>query len=225
MFKPRFEGQPAHITPPIAPYHAGPAGMVYDPGTALSDEWRNHFFVASFQGSAANARIRAFRLRTDGAGFALESDRVLLQGILTVGMKFGPDGALYLADWIRGWESKGEGRIWKVDSPAAALERRASGRAVAARGRISTRAPRADLGAAAAACRHAGAAEGPVRAGPARRRHHAPAGCAPGAITSSRGSTACGASRSSLVRTRSTRRCSRSSSTIPIPRSGRKPPG
>ena len=32
MFKPRFEGQPAHITPPIAPYHAGPAGMAYDPG-------------------------------------------------------------------------------------------------------------------------------------------------------------------------------------------------
>ena len=117
MFRPRFEGQAAHITPPIAPYHAGPAGMVYDPGTALSDEWRNHFFVASFPGSAANARIYAFRLRNEGAGFALESDRVLLQGILTVGMKFGPDGALYLADWIRGWESKDEGRIWKVDSP------------------------------------------------------------------------------------------------------------
>jgi HEAT repeat protein len=94
--------------------------MVYDPGTALSDEWRKHFFVASFPGSAANARIYAFRLRNEGAGFALESDRVLLQGILTVGMKFGPDGALYLADWMRGWESKNEGRIWKVDSPPAA---------------------------------------------------------------------------------------------------------
>jgi len=120
MFKPRFEGQPAHITPPIAPYHAGPAGMAYDPGTALSDEWRKHFFVANFQGSAANARIYAFRLRNEGAGFALESDRVLLQGILTVGLKFGPDGALYLADWIRGWEAKNEGRIWKVDARIAA---------------------------------------------------------------------------------------------------------
>jgi quinoprotein glucose dehydrogenase len=120
MFKPRFEGQAAHITPPIAPYHAGPAGMVYDPGTALSDEWRNHFFVASFTGSAATARIYAFRLKPEGAGFALERDTVLLQGILTVGMKFGPDGALYLADWMRGWDSKDEGRIWKVDSPVAA---------------------------------------------------------------------------------------------------------
>jgi putative membrane-bound dehydrogenase-like protein len=120
MFKPRFEGQAAHITPPIAPYHPGPAGMVYEPGTALSDEWRKHFFVASFQGSAAAARIYAFRLKNEGAGFALESDRVLLQGILTVGLKFGPDGALYLADWIRGWNPKNEGRIWKVDSRVAA---------------------------------------------------------------------------------------------------------
>ena len=120
MFKPRFDGQAAHITPPIAPYHAGPAGMVYDTGTTLSDEWRNHFLVASFQGSAANARIYAFRLKADGAGFALDRDTVLLQGILTVGMKFGPDGALYLADWMSGWDSKNKGRIWKVDSPVTA---------------------------------------------------------------------------------------------------------
>ncbi len=121
MFRPRFEGQAAHITPPIAPYHAGPAGMAYDPGTALSDEWRGHFFVASFAGAASSARIYAFRLKQEGAGFTLERDRVLLQGILTVGMKFGPDGALYLADWMRGWDSKGEGRIWKVDSAVGAL--------------------------------------------------------------------------------------------------------
>jgi putative membrane-bound dehydrogenase-like protein len=119
MFKPRFEGQPAHLTPPIAAYHPGPAGMVYDPGTALSDEWRRHFFVAGFRGSASNAVIRAFRLRAEGAGFALESDKVLLQGILTVGLKFGPDGALYLADWITGWDSKGDGRVWRVAAPGA----------------------------------------------------------------------------------------------------------
>ena len=121
MFRPRFEGQAAHITPPIAPYHAGPAGMVHDPGTALSDDWRGQFFVSSFAGAASSARIYAFRLRAEGAGFALERDSVLLQGILTVGMKFGPDGALYLADWMRGWDSKDKGRIWKVDSAAGAL--------------------------------------------------------------------------------------------------------
>ncbi len=120
MFKPRFAGQAAHIIPPVAAYHAGPSGMVYNPGTALSDEWRNYFFVSSFPGSAAGARIYGFKLKADGAGFSLEDDKVLLRGILTVGLKFGPDGALYLADWITGWDSKNKGRIWKLDSPAAA---------------------------------------------------------------------------------------------------------
>ena len=35
-------------------------------------------------------------------------------------MKFGPDGALYLADWIEGWEPKKRGRVWKLDVPASA---------------------------------------------------------------------------------------------------------
>ena len=120
MFKPRFAGQAAHIIPPVAAYHAGPSGMVYNPGTALTDEWRNYFFVSSFPGAAAGARIYGFKLKADGAGFSLEDDKVLLRGILTVGLKFGPDGALYLADWITGWDSKNKGRIWKLDSPSAA---------------------------------------------------------------------------------------------------------
>src|SRR5690606_6786414 len=45
-YTPRFDEQSAHILPPIAPYHAGPTGMVYNPGTALSERWQNHFFVA-----------------------------------------------------------------------------------------------------------------------------------------------------------------------------------
>ena len=120
MFKPRFAGQAAHIVPPVAAYHSGPSGMVYNPGTALSEEWKNYFFVSSFPGSAAGARIYGFKLKEDGAGFALVDDKVVLRGILTVGLKFGPDGALYLADWITGWDSKNKGRIWKLDAPAAA---------------------------------------------------------------------------------------------------------
>ncbi len=120
MFKPRFAGQAAHIVPPVAAYHSGPSGMVYNPGTALSDEWKNYFFVSSFPGAAAGARVYGFKLKEDGAGFALVDDKVVLRGILTVGLKFGPDGALYLADWITGWDSKNKGRIWKLDTPAAA---------------------------------------------------------------------------------------------------------
>ena len=120
MFKPRHAGQTAHIVPPIANWHAGPSGMAYNPGTALSDEWRRHFFVTSFPGAPGNAVIYGFTLKEDGAGFAMEQERELLRGILTVGIRFGPEGALYLTDWITGWDSKNSGRLWKLDAPAAA---------------------------------------------------------------------------------------------------------
>ena len=119
MFKPRFEGQAAYITPPIAAYHSGPAGMAYNPGTALGEEWRNTFFVAEFVGAPARSRIFGFRLRPEGASFELADDRQVTRGILAVGMDFGPDGALYVGDWLTGWGTKNIGRIWKIDVPGA----------------------------------------------------------------------------------------------------------
>ncbi len=120
MFKPRFEEQAAWFTPPVAAYDGGPAGMVYNPGTAMSDRWRRHFFVADFSGSRANARVNAFQLTPQGAGFIAGPSAVALTGILATGLKFGPDGALYVADWIEGWGTKSEGRIWKLDVPGGA---------------------------------------------------------------------------------------------------------
>ena len=119
-FQPRFENQSAHILPPITGYHAGPAGFAYNPGTALSDEWKDYFFVMSFRGSIANSPIYGFTLEESGAGFELKSDEEVLTGILAVGLDFGPDGALYMTDWRDGWGRNGEGRIWKLDAPSAA---------------------------------------------------------------------------------------------------------
>lgn len=119
MWKPRFDGQAAYFTPPIASYHSGPAGMAYNPGTALNDAWRNTFFVAEFTGSPARSHIFGFRLRPEGAGFAFADERVVVGGILATGLDFGPDGALYFADWIDGWGTKDQGRIWKLDVPGA----------------------------------------------------------------------------------------------------------
>lgn len=115
-YQPAFAGQAAHILPPVAPYHAGPTGMTYNPGSALSGQWANHFFVVEFNGTPARAGINAFSLQPKGASFTLASDKNLLRGILPTGLDFGPDGALYLSDWIEGWSLKQKGRVWKLDT-------------------------------------------------------------------------------------------------------------
>lgn len=119
LYKPRFEGQAAYIIPPIAAYHAGPSGMAYNPGTALSEEWNDHFFVTIFPGAPSNARIHGFTLEPNGAGFELGEDREMVRGLLSVGIDLGPDGALYLTDWRTGWAPGDSGRIWRMDAPAA----------------------------------------------------------------------------------------------------------
>ncbi len=118
LYRPRFAGQAAYITPPIAPWHAGPSGFDYNPGTALDDAWRGHFFSSVFTGAPGVATIQGFTLAPQGAGFRLDKDKLVARGLLTTGVKFGPDGALYLADWIEGWEPKDRGRIWKIDVAA-----------------------------------------------------------------------------------------------------------
>lgn len=115
LFRPRFAGQAAYITPPIAPWHAGPSGFDCNPGTALNERWRGWCFGATFPGEPAGATIRGIRLAPQGAGFRLAADTVVVQGVLTTGLQFGPDGAMYLADWIEGWEPKERGRIWRID--------------------------------------------------------------------------------------------------------------
>lgn len=117
MHLPRWEGQAAYFLPPLANYVNGPTGLVYNPGTALGPEYYKHFFVAEFRGSPSNSPIHAFTLKPDGAGFALDSTREVVSGLLPTGMDFGADGSLYFADWINGWGKKDAGRVWKLDVP------------------------------------------------------------------------------------------------------------
>ncbi|MFD2935679.1 HEAT repeat domain-containing protein [Spirosoma flavum] len=120
MYKPRFEGQAAYITPTIANFVSGPAGMRYNPGTALSPAYKNTFFIAEFVGSPARSGIHSFKLKPKGASFELGEQKKILGNVLATGIDFGPDGALYVADWINGWDAKDYGRIWKLDDKAGA---------------------------------------------------------------------------------------------------------
>lgn len=115
LFKPRWDGQAAYIIPPIMNFHNGPTGMVYNPGTALGSDWKNKYFLVEFVGTPTRSHIWSFGLKLKGASFVLDGEKDVVSGILPTGIKFGPDGALYAADWINGWDTKNYGRVWKLD--------------------------------------------------------------------------------------------------------------
>jgi quinoprotein glucose dehydrogenase len=119
LFLPRFEGQAAYITPCIQNYVSGPTGMVFNPGAGLGARWKDHFFLIEFVGSPANSGLHAFQLQPKGAGFELTKTEKIISGFLATGIDFGPDGALYMADWVNGWDDKFYGRIWKLTDETA----------------------------------------------------------------------------------------------------------
>ena len=115
LYIPRWEGQAAYIIPPIRNYHNGPTGMIFNPGTALGKKWLNKFFLVEFVGTATNSHIWSFDLKPKGASFDFKSEVDVVSGILPTGIRFGPEGALYAADWVTGWDIKNYGRVWKID--------------------------------------------------------------------------------------------------------------
>ncbi|HRG07262.1 MAG TPA: heme-binding protein, partial [Cyclobacteriaceae bacterium] len=115
LYIPRHEGQPAYILPTIKNFVNGPTGMLYNPGTALGKRFKNNFFIVEFVGNPTKSGIHAFKLKPKGASFEFVESKMILSGVLATGIDFGPDGALYMGDWIEGWGTKDYGRIWKLD--------------------------------------------------------------------------------------------------------------
>ncbi len=113
MWVPYYAGQPAHITPPISNYSVGPGGFKYNPGTALTPAYEDHFFLAQFPVQ----KITAFRAEPQGASFIMENEHVFHFGMMASAMNFGPDGAMYLADWDGKWQPNDRGAIWRLDDP------------------------------------------------------------------------------------------------------------
>jgi putative heme-binding domain-containing protein len=115
MAVPQWNGQPAYITPPIANFVNGPTGMLYNPGTALNEEWNKNFFVVEFVGNPARSGIHAFKLNPKGAFFELGESKKVLGNVLATGIDWAPDGTMMVADWIDGWGTKDIGRVWNLD--------------------------------------------------------------------------------------------------------------
>ena len=118
MWHPRWEGQAAYLNPPIANLGNGPSGLVYYPGTGLTDAYRNTFFLVDFKGSRSASGIYAVRVKRKGAGFELEEPERFIWGVLATDADFGYNGGLYFTDWVEGWGKPAKGRIYRIHNPA-----------------------------------------------------------------------------------------------------------
>ncbi|MGO9920581.1 MAG: PVC-type heme-binding CxxCH protein [Isosphaeraceae bacterium] len=118
LWYPAFAGQAAYIVPPIANIADGPSGLTYNPGVSLLPQsYQNHFFLVDFRGSSSQSGIRSFALEPQGASFRLVDSQRFLWSVLATDADFGPDGALYLCDWVEGWEKPNKGRLYRVVDP------------------------------------------------------------------------------------------------------------
>lgn len=113
LWKTRFDGQPAYVTPPIAHSLDGPAGFAFNPGTALAPAYRDYFFLTG----APGGKQIAFQLKPNGASFEVANEHEIGKGLPLVGINFGPDGGLYAVDWGGGYPLNQKGAIWKIDAP------------------------------------------------------------------------------------------------------------
>jgi putative membrane-bound dehydrogenase-like protein len=103
--------QPLFITPPLANYSNGPAGFAHEPGTALGPRLHGHFILDQFP----SGKMEAFTISPKGSTFEMSRPRLINAGIMGIGLSFGPDGALYMADWVGGYPLDEKGAIWRVD--------------------------------------------------------------------------------------------------------------
>ncbi len=109
-----FAGQAAYLLPPLKHVAAGPAGLCHDPGVGLPPEFAGRFFLADFHGTPAGSGVNAIAVGPQGAGFAVTDIDPFATSVTATDCEFGPDGDLYVLDWVEGWQGTGKGRIHRI---------------------------------------------------------------------------------------------------------------
>lgn len=94
LFLPDREDFAAYLTPTIGNFGPGPCGFAGNPGTALSPELSDCFFMTN-----QKSEVRVFRFKPKGAYFSFEEAAPIKGGVSNTGLAVGPDGALYSASY------------------------------------------------------------------------------------------------------------------------------
>jgi quinoprotein glucose dehydrogenase len=115
-----WKGVPAGVVPPVGVVARGPCGVTYYPGTGLPASYDGHFFLCDFPGG-----IHTFAVRPKGAAYELGEVKPFLWEAWPTDAKFGPDGRLYMCDWVHGFPMTGKGRVFRIYDPAEVASPRA----------------------------------------------------------------------------------------------------
>lgn len=125
VWYPFSDDSPAYTVPPIANLADGPSGLVCYPGTGLAetnrerDPFNNAFFLCDFRGQASNSGVRMIKVNPKGAFFEVKSNEEFVWNILATDVDFGPDGGMYVSDWVNGWNGENKGRIYRFADESA----------------------------------------------------------------------------------------------------------
>ena len=114
MWETKNEEQPGHIVPPMLNLTSGPSGLAYYPGTGFSLGCKDRFLICDYRGGAAASGIWSFTIAPDGAGFGVTHSEKFNWGVAATDLEWGYDGKLYVADFVKGWQSHSAGRIYSL---------------------------------------------------------------------------------------------------------------
>ena len=97
------------VLPPAGTVSQGPAGLAFYPGTSAVPQLAGKFVHADFPGG-----VWAYDVKPRGASYEVAGREKILWNCWPTDVDFGPDGALYVLDWVQGWAPPGKGRIYRL---------------------------------------------------------------------------------------------------------------
>ena len=118
QWAPQNDLQPAFLLPPLLNFSNGPSGLTYQPGTGISNGCENSFLICDYKGGGAASGIWAFGIESEGAGMRVIEPRKWNWGAAVTDVEFGYDGKVYVTDFVKGWKSHNDGRLYTISSEA-----------------------------------------------------------------------------------------------------------
>jgi quinoprotein glucose dehydrogenase len=116
MWEPQNDEQPAFMLPPVANFTSGPSGLTYHPGAGFLASEVGRFLICDYRGAPAGSGIHSFTVAPEGAGLKLTDSREFNWGVAATDVEYSYDGKLFVADYMGGWTSHEDGRIYSLDA-------------------------------------------------------------------------------------------------------------